>query len=241
MSVLPPQEFFRKIATASKETSERSSTEGTPGGRFRELLKVTPVDDKPRESHFEEEEEIIEGPFCIQGPLSPLPPPPAEKKKESPEKIEVPYNHQTPFIPLSMRSDLNASASIQKALSLEVMALFEKMASCMLVMSSSEDVETTLFLDNPHFASSVFFGTKITVREFSTAPKAFNVEIASSSQAIMAIEASKSDLLAAFQNGNFNFSIHRFDTQIQREERPVLHRKESEDHGNQERKGGREQ
>ncbi len=112
-------------------------------------------------------------------------------------------------------------------LSPEIEAAFEKMASCMLVMSASNDVETTLFLDNPHFASSALFGTQITIREFSTAPKAFNVEIISNPAGVALIDGSKNDLLSAFRDGNFNFTIHRFDTHIEdNSDRPLFHRKE---------------
>jgi hypothetical protein len=227
MSVLLPPELFRKISSDSQGASESSSTEGVQEESFRELLQIFPTDEKPREKDFfslvEEEEEdkkLIDGPPSVQVVLNPL---------------------ILPFASPCVGPDLSFSAPLRGLLPPEIGAIFEKMASCMLVMSSSGEVETTLFLDTPHFASSPFFGTKITIREFSTAPKAFNVEIASSSQAIIAIDSSRNDLLSAFQNGNFNFSIHRLDTYIQNEERPVLHRKESEERDNQEKKGGREQ
>jgi hypothetical protein len=243
MSVLLPQELLQKVS--AQETSELSPTEAMREEHFRELLQVHPSDEKPREKDFfslieeeEEEKKIIDGPLSAQMVLNPLTPLPAGKNKEKTGSVEAPCS-----IPLTLRPiepDLSAPTPLRVTLPPGIEAIFEKMASSMLVMSSSGEVETTLFLDGPHFASSLFFGTKITIREFSTAPKTFNVEIASSSQVIIAIEASKGDLLSAFQNGNFNFSIHRFDAHIQSEDRPVLHRKESGDRENQERKGGRE-
>lgn len=112
-------------------------------------------------------------------------------------------------------------------LSPEIEAIFEKMASCMLVMTSSREVKTTLCLDHPRFASSVFFGSKITIREFSTAPKMFNVEIVSNPLATAMIDAAHNDLLSAFQYGKFPFSIQRLDTQIETGEPHLVHRKES--------------
>jgi hypothetical protein len=112
----------------------------------------------------------------------------------------------------------------------------------MLVMNASNDVETTLFLDNPHFASSALFGTQITIREFSTAPKAFNIEIISNPGGVALIDAGKNDLLNAFREGNFNFTVHRFDTHIeQTPDRPVFHRKEGGDQGQQDQRGGQKQ
>ena len=109
----------------------------------------------------------------------------------------------------------------------EIEALFEKMASCMLVMSSSREVKTTLLLNHPRFSSSVFFGSKITISEFSTAPKIFNVEIISNPLATAMIDASKNDLLSAFQYGKFPFAIHRLDTEIEKNEPSLIQQVES--------------
>lgn len=113
------------------------------------------------------------------------------------------------------------------ALSAEIEALFEKMAGTMLLLASSKETETTLFLDTPQFDHSPFYGTRITIKEFSTAPKAFNIEIAASSVALTYLNAHKSALLAAFAKGDFNFSIGRLDTEIQQADRPLFHRKEA--------------
>ncbi len=175
--------------------------------RFKELLEVEAIDEKLHEK--KEEEKMIDG--LPSAPLA--------------------------IVFSNIISPSSAVAGPSSILSAEMEALFEKMASSMIIMSSSGETETTLLLDNP---SSMFNGTKITIREFSTAPKAFNVEITSFSPAIQAIDASKNDLLSAFQNGKFNFSIHRFETHLKHEERPVFHRKES-DQGSQEEKGGRDE
>lgn len=218
MSVLP-QELMRKISSNTREPSENSSATHRPHGRFKELMRVEATDESTGGKNFftlvEEDEEKIDGTPSI-----------------------------APALALQSLSSGTLSQALgviaaPRVLSSELQALFEKMASTMLVMTSSRENETTLFLDK---AGSVFFGTRITIREFSTAPKAFNVEIASHVSAMALIESGKQDLLAAFQNGKFNFSIHRLDTQIEhKQERPVLHRKESSDHGHQDRKGGREQ
>lgn len=120
-----------------------------------------------------------------------------------------------------------AASSQSIALSAEIEALFEKMAGTMLLLSSSNETETTLFLDTPQFDHSPFYGTRITIKEFSTAPRAFNVEIATSSVALAHLNAHKSALLAAFAKGDFNFSIGRLDTEIQQADRPLFHRKEA--------------
>ena len=191
------------------QSQETARPSSSPHGRrFKELLEVEAIDEKLQEK--KEEEKMIDGPS-----LTPL---------------AVVFSNTI--------SPSSAVAGPSSVLSAEIEALFEKMASSMIVMSSSGETETTLLLENP---SSMFNGTKITIREFSTAPKAFNVEITSFSPAIQAIDASKNDLLSAFQNGKFNFSIHRFETHLCNEERPVFHRKENSDEGSQEEKGGRDE
>ncbi len=112
-------------------------------------------------------------------------------------------------------------------LAADIEALFEKMASSMLILSSTRETETTLFLDSPQFANSPFYGTRVTIKEFTTAPKAFNIEIATSAIALAKIEAHKSALMTAFQQGNFGFSIGRLDTGLHDPDRPLFHRKEA--------------
>lgn len=118
-----------------------------------------------------------------------------------------------------------ATASSQQ-LSAEIQALFEKMAGTMILLSSSLETETSVFLDAPQFASSPFYGSRITIKEFSTAPKAFNIEIASNPAAVSLLQTHQAALLTSFQQGNFNFSIGRIDTEIQSSDRPLFHRKE---------------
>jgi hypothetical protein len=237
MSISLPQELIRKTSADSQKTS---SSGEIPDGRFRELLQVHPNEENPQEKNLfnlveeEEEEKLMDGPGGIPISLNPTSSSPA-KKVEKTDRIAGAPAVSRSF--LAVPSNF-ATAPILHPLSPEIELIFEKMASSMIVMSSSGEVETTLFLDNPN---SIFYGTTITIREFSTAPKAFNVEITSFTPAIQAIESSKNDLLSAFQNGNFNFSIHRLETFIQSEERPVFHRKESSDGDNRERKGGREE
>src|SRR5689334_13395558 len=97
------------------------------------------------------------------------------------------------------------------ALSLQIAELFEHMASTMLIMTTSEETETTLFLEGAKFSSSVFFGTRITIKEYTSAPKAFNVEIASLPAAANLMAQHKDALLAAFENAKFPFTVHRLE------------------------------
>jgi hypothetical protein len=98
------------------------------------------------------------------------------------------------------------------ALSPDAALLFEKMASSMLILYSSGDQETTLFVDNH---DSIFCGTRITIKEFSTAPKIFNVHISSNPSSLHLINAHKAALLNSFEQSKFPFSVHRLETEQQ--------------------------
>lgn len=123
--------------------------------------------------------------------------------------------------------NVTAAAMTPTHLPAEIEALFEKMAGTMLLLNSTNESETTLFLNSPQFDQSLFYGARITIREFSTAPKAFNVEIATSAAALTLLNSHKSALMAAFAKGDFNFSVERLETEIQETDRPLFHRKEA--------------
>lgn len=109
--------------------------------------------------------------------------------------------------PLLAISSVNAPV-----LSVDAAQLFEKMAASMLILYSSGDQETTLFVEN---RDSIFCGTRITIKEFSTAPKIFNVHISSNPSSLHLINAHKAALLTSFEQGKFPFSVHRLETEQQ--------------------------
>ncbi|MBI3237027.1 MAG: hypothetical protein HYZ48_04940 [Chlamydiales bacterium] len=122
-------------------------------------------------------------------------------------------------------SEISASRGVQELLSSEIEALFEKMASLMLLHDSALEEETTFFLEGKQFQNSLFYGTQIKITEFSSAPKAFNVSIATTYPALVQLEVHKAALLKAFARGGFSFSVHRLDLEV-RDEKPLVHRKE---------------
>ena len=121
------------------------------------------------------------------------------------------------FLPIEIKTSMEteSTTALSSTLSsIEMAELFEQMASTMIVMSSTEEQKTTLFLNSSKFSSSPFFGTRITIKEFSTAPKAFNIEIASNPVALDLLSVHKEALLAAFESGRFPFSVHRLETEL---------------------------
>lgn len=92
-----------------------------------------------------------------------------------------------------------------------VQQLFERMVGVITVMNTQGVQETTISLDNPQFAKSVFYGAQIIITEFSTAPKAYNIELRGNQQAVNMMNANAEELVAAFQAGNYNFKVNRID------------------------------
>ncbi|MBI2811214.1 MAG: hypothetical protein HYX67_10345 [Candidatus Melainabacteria bacterium] len=107
----------------------------------------------------------------------------------------------------------------------QVMEMFDRMVGVMTVMNMTGMTETVITLNSPQFASSVFFGSQIIIQEFSTAPKAFNIQLNGSQQAVALFQGNTDDLMAAFQAGNYNFRVNRLETGYLTE-RPLFKRKE---------------
>src|SRR5581483_3594376 len=177
MSILSSNPLRKSSQTDSQRTEEKPICKKVPEGHFREHLQGERIAEKLRERNV----------FAMI----------AEEKEEESQEAEEIVNaaiHSSQacssLISSAESSCANSIAATRGTeLSSEMEALFEKMASCMIVMNASNDVETTLFLDGANFASSSLFGAQITIKEFSTAPKAFNVEIISNSNAAAMIDA----------------------------------------------------
>jgi hypothetical protein len=119
----------------------------------------------------------------------------------------------------------------------QILDLFERMTGVITVVQMQGKSETTIHLTSPQFASSVFFGSQIIIEEFSTAPKAYNVQLLGTAQAIKTFDENVEVLLNSFQTGNYNFKINRIETGLTPSEKPLFSRKEKisgEEKGQQE-------
>lgn len=102
-------------------------------------------------------------------------------------------------------------------LPLAIEELWEKLASTTILINHSQDQETTFILDKD---SSFFPGMRITIKEFSTAPKIFNIELAPNSSAALSLIASHTQqLLGRFKelslDPSIKFSVHNIITGLQ--------------------------
>ena len=109
----------------------------------------------------------------------------------------------------------------------EMLALFEKMVSQIFIMQTNGINETTIHLNTPEFASSLFSGAQIVIKEYSTAPLTFNIEFLGSPQNTLYFEQNIGSLRAAFASEDRKYSIHRIESRLlQKQEKPHFRRKE---------------
>jgi len=114
--------------------------------------------------------------------------------------------------------------------SAQVMQLYDKMVETLLFIDREGIQETTLILDGDAFSSSLFQGSQITLTEYNTAPKVFNIQFSANLESLSFFQAHAQDLLVALQKGNFGFSVHRIDTEILPEKiHPRVEREEKDD------------
>ncbi len=112
-------------------------------------------------------------------------------------------------------------------LSGEMLALFEKMISHIFIMQANGVNETTIHLNTPEFASSLFAGASIVIKEYSTAPLAFNIEFLGSPQNSLFFEQNIASLRAAFSSEDRKYSINRIESRLlNKQEKPLFQRKE---------------
>lgn len=112
-------------------------------------------------------------------------------------------------------------------LSGEMLTLYEKMVSQIFIMQANGINETTIHLNTPEFAHSIFAGAQIVIKEYSTAPLAFNIEFLGSPQNSLYFEQNIGSLRAAFASEERRYSINRIESRLlQKAEKPRFHRKE---------------
>jgi len=131
-----------------------------------------------------------------------------------------------PFSEIQLQKALaeENTARIEKiAPSAQVMQLYNKLVDKLFFIHQNGIQETTLLLEGEGLSSSVFQGTKITITEYSTAPKVFNIKIATTAEALSYFEGHASSLLNALQKGKFGFSVYQLDTELLTEkEKPSI-------------------
>ena len=92
------------------------------------------------------------------------------------------------------------------------------------MVSPRGDSRTDFVLNAPSFANSKFYGATISIERFATAPYQLNIRLTGSNAAVTQFNQNIPNLLAAFQNKNFAFTINRIEAVY---EKPLFRRKDS--------------
>ena len=146
-------------------------------------------------------------------------------KKESVQSSPVVTPPSTALAPSFIAPASSISPGYMQ-LNSEMLALFEKMVSLIMVMQAKGNSETTIHLNTPEFSNSAFAGAQITIKEFSTAPYVYNIEFLGTAQNAALFDANSASLRQAFDSEKRNYSIHRIESRLLKEEKPIFHRKE---------------
>lgn len=143
----------------------------------------------------------------------------ALKKLLASAKAESDSSHTVsaagPFSEMSIAQVTAQRGSIDKIdPSAQVMQLYSKLID-KLVYIAKEGIQKTIFyLDTTAFDSSILRGAKITITEFSTAPRIFNIHFSADPKAVAFFEAHAAGLQNALNNGGHKFDVNRIDSSL---------------------------
>ncbi len=211
----------KKIVPSSEKEMKKKSIEETSVEKKLEEKQIEEKSIKKKEISANPTPEAPPPKITLPKHTSPTSKPKEKKKEETSTSFEPLANIQ-PNQPSYQPSVLPTGSAFT---SYQISQLFDRMAGVMTVMERSGTTTTELTLSGEEFASSVFYGARITITEYSTAPKAFNVQLSANPEAVALFQGNMPNLLANFASGNYTFRIHRLETNV--EERPLFKRKES--------------
>jgi hypothetical protein len=219
----PSKPTSEKEALKTLEKKEKLDLASTPSEKGKKKIE--------KSTKKEEAQKLQKPEEPIETPIAPAPLPqgawesakPSDEKEKGVEKGGMP-NPQT--LLAEPQTDLPPGATPSAGtpppsptttspfanLPPQVQQVFERMVGVITVMQQTGVTQTTINLNNPQFANSVFYGAQIMLTEFSTAPKAYNIELLGNQQSVALFNANADDLVAAFQAGNYTFKVNRIDT-----------------------------
>jgi hypothetical protein len=149
--------------------------------------------------------------------ISPL----AQAGKREAEPVHSPT--MEPLSPSVIPAATAAARQAAPSLGIEALAIYFHMIGTIAAMVSPKgDSLTEFVLNAPSFANSKFYGAKISIEKFATAPDQLNIHLTGSNEAVAAFNQNIPNFLAAFEKGNFAFTIHQIEASY---EKPLFHRK----------------
>jgi hypothetical protein len=80
-------------------------------------------------------------------------------------------------------------------------------------------------LDSAEFVSSVFKGSRIVIREYSTAPLAYNIELIGTPEAVSYFQKNLPQLQASFKDRHYRFRVNRLEAGLSQDAISIVERK----------------
>ncbi len=204
-----------KIHEKTEETEEAIKTTASSAASHKELEQI-----------IEEEEAIAQREEKAEN-FKQIVTKKEESKKESIQQQPATAPSTTTPAPLFL-SPPTTAAPAYSLLNSETLALFEKMVSVITIMKDSGVTETTLNLSTPEFENSQLYGAQIIIREYSTAPLAYNIEFMGNPLAADLFRKNLPLLRSAFDDPKYRFRINRLEASISPHPR-VERKKDSSD------------
>lgn len=96
----------------------------------------------------------------------------------------------------------------------DVLDIFERLVGAMILLNETGIRETTIIIASSKDKPSIFDGAQIKIKEYSTAPKQFNIELSGTSKAVDLFQNNMQNLKAALDDVPYAFKVNRLETSI---------------------------
>ncbi|KPK33648.1 MAG: hypothetical protein AMS24_00250 [Chlamydiae bacterium SM23_39] len=158
---------------------------------------------------------------------------PEKKKMEKPISKKEDIFHPITFeVPKNIQTTVTDKISKGEPtkLSSEIRPIFEHMVGTILSLKNSKKgvFEVQVILNNKKFENSRFYGSKIIIERYNTAPDSFNIKLTGSDEAVTIFRENIEGLYKSFEKADLDFQIGRISCEYERA-KPLFKRKPSLD------------
>lgn len=117
--------------------------------------------------------------------------------------------------PIAPATPVSSTPAPYTQLPSAVWELFNRMVGVITILSMTPGIsETTIHLTSEQFASSLFYGTEVVIKEDRNAKNQFNIEINAPAQAATLLNQQLPALVASFENGGYRFTVKQIRVNI---------------------------
>lgn len=145
---------------------------------------------------------------------------PSPIQKKEPLKKSLKQEKPSDFATFQIPSLIQQTASlkidpVKPSIHKEIQPVIEHVIGTIMTMQKNGISETKIILNNPQFSSSRFYGTKIIITQYETAPDSFNITLQGPQEAINIINNNIEGLYNIFTKQDFGFTINRIDAEYE--------------------------